>query len=70
MSFAFTVAPNGSTREGGLRTLSDLNLFEISAVTFPAYNDTTLGLRTAEDAEAEALELCKRLLELKQKFQK
>jgi HK97 family phage prohead protease len=70
MSFAFTVAPNGSTREEGLRTLSDVNLFEVSAVTWPAYNDTALGLRTLEDNEAEALELRKRLLELKQKFTK
>jgi HK97 family phage prohead protease len=70
MSFAFTVAPDGSTREEGLRTLSDVNLFEVSAVTWPAYNDTALGLRTLEDAEQEALELRKRLLELKQKFTK
>jgi phage head maturation protease len=45
-------------------------LFEVSAVTWPAYNDTALGLRTLEDNEAEALELRKRLLELKQKFNK
>jgi HK97 family phage prohead protease len=70
MSFAFTVAPNGSTREAGLRTLEDVNLFEVSAVTWPAYNDTALGLRTLEDGEQEALELRKRLLELKQKFTK
>ena len=70
MSFAFTVAPNGSTREEGLRTLEDVNLFEVSAVTWPAYNDTALGLRTLEDGEQEALELRKRLLELKQKFTK
>jgi HK97 family phage prohead protease len=70
MSFAFTVNQGGSTREEGLRTLTDLNLFEVSAVTWPAYNDTALGLRTEEDAEREALELRKRLLELKQKFTK
>lgn len=70
MSFAFTVAKDGSTRQDGLRTLNDVNLFEVSAVTWPAYNDTALGLRIAEDAEAEALELRRRLLELKQKFQK
>lgn len=70
MSFAFTVAPEGSSRSDGLRTLTDLNLFEVSAVTWPAYNDTALGARSAEDAEAEALELRKRLLQLKQKFAK
>lgn len=70
MSFAFTVAPDGSSRSEGLRTLTDLNLFEVSAVTWPAYNDTALGARSAEDAEAEALELRKRMLQLKQKFAK
>ena len=68
MSFAFTVAPGGDTRESGLRTLQDLNLFEVSVVTWPAYDATTVGMRTAEDAEAEALELRKRMLDLKQKF--
>ena len=70
MSFAFTVAPDGDTRENGLRTLQDLNLFEVSVVTWPAYDATTVGMRTAsaEDAEQEALELRKRMLELKQKF--
>jgi HK97 family phage prohead protease len=70
MSFAFTVEPGGDTREAGLRTLEDLNLFEVSVVTWPAYDATTVGMRTAsdEDAEAEALELRKRMLDLKQKF--
>jgi len=70
MSFAFTIAPDGDTRENGLRTLQDLNLFEVSVVTWPAYDATTIGMRTAsaEDAEQEALELRKRMLELKQKF--
>ena len=49
MSFAFTVAPEGSTRsEDGVRELRDLNLFEVSVVTWPAYSDTTVGLRSAE----------------------
>lgn len=70
MSFAFTVEPGGDTRENGLRTLEDLNLFEVSVVTWPAYDSTTVGMRTAsdEDAEKEALELRKRMLDLKQKF--
>jgi len=50
MRFAFTVAPDGSTRtKDGLRELRDLNLFEVSVVTWPAYSDTTVGLRTADD---------------------
>ena len=70
MSFAFTVAPGGDSRKDGLRTLKDLNLFEVSVVTLPAYDSTSVGMRTADEegAEAEALLLRKRLLELKQKF--
>jgi HK97 family phage prohead protease len=50
MSFAFTVAPDGSTRtKDGLRELRDLNLYEVSVVTWPAYSDTTVGLRSADD---------------------
>lgn len=50
MSFAFTVAPDGSTRtKDGLRELRDLNLYEVSVVTWPAYSDTTVGLRSVDD---------------------
>ena len=49
MSFAFTVAPEGSTRtKDGLRELRDLNLFEVSICTWGAYSQTTVGLRSAE----------------------
>gem|GEM_PF-1249867 len=55
MSFAFTVAPEGSTRtKDGLRELRDLNLYEVSVVTWPAYSDTTVGLRGAESDDLEA----------------
>ena len=48
-SFAFTVADNGSTRnKDGLRELTDLNLFEVSVVTWPAYSSTSVGMRTAQ----------------------
>jgi len=63
MSFAFSVGPDGQTKEDGLRTLTDLDLYEVSAVTWPAYNSTTLGARSAE--EIEDLELAKRKLALK-----
>jgi HK97 family phage prohead protease len=64
MSFAFTIAEGGDTREGGLRTLTDLDLYEISVVTMPAYSSTSVGMRSAEDEE---LVLRKRQLELKLK---
>lgn len=64
MSFAFTIAEGGDTREGGLRTLTDLDLYEISVVTMPAYSSTSVGMRSAEK-ENEDLELRKKLLILK-----
>jgi HK97 family phage prohead protease len=51
MSFMFTIADGGETRENGLRTLTDLNLFEVSVVTWPAYDSTEVGVRTADDAD-------------------
>lgn len=63
MSFAFTVAPNGQRKADGLRTLTDLDLHEVSAVTWPAYSDTTLAARSAQSEEQLALR--KRRLALK-----
>ena len=62
MSFAFTVAPDGDTRSEGLRTLTDLDLYEVSVVTWPAYDATSVGMRSAEK---EDLNLRKRKLALK-----
>lgn len=67
MSFAFTVAPGGDTREDGLRTLTDLNLFEVSVVTWPAYDASSVGMRS-EDSSDDDLELRKRKIALKFKF--
>ena len=65
MSFAFTVSPDGQTREAGLRTINDIErLYEVSVVTLPAYNSTSVGMRSAEEAD---LELAKRKLQLKVK---
>ena len=55
MSFAFTVAPGGETREGGLRTLNDINLFEVSIVTWPAYSSTSASMRSVEAENASEL---------------
>lgn len=63
MSFAFTVAPDGQRKADGLRTLTDLDLHEVSVVTWPAYGDTTVGMR-AESGDDE-LALRRRRLALK-----
>ena len=63
MSFAFTVAPGGDTREEGLRTLTDLDLFEVSVVTWPAYDATSVGMRSQQ--ESDDLAIRKRKLALK-----
>jgi len=62
MSFAFTVAQDGETREEGLRTLTDLDLYEVSVVTWPAYDSTTVGMRSIQDQD---LEIKKQKLALK-----
>jgi HK97 family phage prohead protease len=62
MSFAFTVAPGGDTREEGLRTLTDLDLYEVSVVNLPAYDATSVGLRSEQ---SENLDIRKRKLALK-----
>lgn len=67
MSFAFSVAPGGDTREEGLRTLTDLNLFEVSVVTWPAYDASSVGMRS-EDSDVDDLELRKRKIALKFKL--
>ena len=65
MSFAFTVQPDGQTREGGLRTIEEIDrLFEVSVVTIPAYSSTTVGMRSAEE---ENLEVAKMKIALKHK---
>ena len=63
MSFAFTVSPDGQTKDAGLRTLTDIErLYEVSVVTLPAYDSTSVGMRSAEELD---LELAKRKLTIK-----
>lgn len=49
MSFAFRVMPGGEQwrMEGKdlIRELTDIEVYDVSAVTYPAYPDTTLGTR-------------------------
>jgi HK97 family phage prohead protease len=48
MSFSFKVNPGGESREDGLRTITDANLYEVSVVTWPAYSASSAGVRSAE----------------------
>lgn len=54
MSFAFLVEPNGEKWEGRdesgvrIRTLTDVQLIEVSVVTIPAYPDTVAALRSMQ----------------------
>lgn len=46
MSFGFTVPKGGDewNDEGDERTLKDVDLFDVSVVAYPAYNDTSVGV--------------------------
>jgi uncharacterized protein len=55
MSFGFRVTKETWDETGAVpvRTIEKLNLIEVSAVAWPAYDDTTIGLRSLEAARAE-----------------
>ena len=54
MSFAFTVNADGQTKEEGLRTLTSFDkIYEVSAVTWPAYDSTDLGMRSKQQEEID-----------------
>ncbi len=55
MSFGFVVTHDewDETKTPAVRRIHAVDLHEVSAVTFPAYVDTTLALRSRSDPEAE-----------------
>ncbi len=55
MSFGFRVTKEIWDETGAtpVRTIEKLELHEVSAVAWPAYEDTTIGLRSLEAARAE-----------------
>lgn len=56
MSFAMIVRAETWTDESGnvaLREIRDVDLFDVSVVTFPAYDGTEIGLRSLEAHRAE-----------------
>lgn len=56
MSFGFRVTKEtwDETGDAPVRTIEALELIEVSAVAFPAYDDTSIGVRALEAARAEA----------------
>lgn len=56
MSFGFRVTKQEWDETGDLpvRTILEVELYEVSAVAFPAYDDTSLAKRSLESARAEA----------------
>lgn len=56
MSFGFRVTKQEWDETGDMpvRTVLEVELYEVSACAFPAYDDTTLGVRSLESARAEA----------------
>jgi hypothetical protein len=58
MSFGFRVKKDRWTSNGvedgiDLREILDLELFEVSVVTFPAYTQTSVGVRSLEEIDEE-----------------
>lgn len=58
MSFAFVTKKDNWEKDGtvNLRTLLDVDLHDVSAVTYPAYLDTEVGLRSLSSFLAEKQE--------------
>lgn len=59
MSFAFSVRPNGQNwgedEEGNyVRTLTNVRLFDVSPVTYPAYTQTDVAVRSMEAWKKES----------------
>lgn len=72
MSFGFRVIKDDWTEEqigeaddgtpimGELRTIREMELIEVSPVTFPAYDDTSTGLRATDPVRAVGMALARR----------
>jgi len=79
MSFAFTVRKDAYDKQKRTRTILEIDrLYDVSAVTFPAYEQTSINARSFYEAEAEVerrellerenkIKRLKLLLELEQK---
>ncbi|NLD47496.1 MAG: HK97 family phage prohead protease [Clostridiaceae bacterium] len=69
MSFAFTVETDEYNRDTRTRTIKKVKrLYDVSAVSFPAYKNTSISARSFFEAEAEKEQKAKELAELRQKL--
>jgi uncharacterized protein len=55
MSFGFNVIKDTWSRDGQIRTLESVRLFEVSVVSFPAYGATTATVRSAPSINPDEL---------------
>jgi HK97 family phage prohead protease len=55
MSFGFNVIKDSWSRDGQTRTLESVRLFEVSIVSFPAYEATTAQVRSAQTINPDQL---------------
>jgi HK97 family phage prohead protease len=55
MSFGFNVIKDSWARDGQTRTLESVRLFEVSIVSFPAYEATTAQVRSAQTINPDQL---------------
>jgi HK97 family phage prohead protease len=55
MSFGFNVIKDSWSRDGQTRTLESVRLFEVSVVSFPAYEATVAQVRSAPSINADEL---------------
>jgi len=56
MSFGFIVIEDAWNREDNIRTIMDVELFDVSPVTYPAYPDTDVAVRDIFAARKAAIE--------------
>jgi len=55
MSFAFQTVKDSWNAERSIRDLKEVRLFDVSVVTYPAYEETVAELRSANNTEADTI---------------
>jgi phage head maturation protease len=55
MSFAFRTVTDSWNTDRSLRTLEEVQLFDVSVVSFPAYQSTMAAIRSRQPSEEEVV---------------